>query len=173
MSSRAFQAKRRAASLLEIILGLPLLLILLLAVVQFGMLQSNQQVLHMASRQAALVAAELAFEPTGPVPAQVVDAVNLVLRENGVLGEEESVLAWGGIRVDHSVAASSEDTLPFVLESGENPAPPPLTDYPRQPFVQVTVTIEATRLAPNTLKVFGIDFENRYVSQTSLYQHER
>lgn len=168
MLSRAKMPRRNGSSLLEIILGLPILLILLLAVVQFGLLQSNQQALHLASRQAALVAAELPLPQSGPVPTEVVDAVNVVLREHGVLGSNETILTLGGVRIDHSADAP----VGSWLESGVNPVDPPPTTYPPREFVQVTVSVEATRLAPNTLAFFGIDYSGRYASQTSLFRHE-
>lgn len=172
MHSRADRPNRDGVSLLEIILGLPILLILLLAVVQFGLLQSNQQALHLASRQAGLVAAELALPSGGSVPNEVVEVVNVVLREHGVLSPTEDVRAFGGVRIDHSVDATDDDSIPFVLKSGEHAASPPPTIYPPTPYVQVTVSLEATRLTPNTLTFFGINFAGRYASQTSLFPHE-
>ena len=159
------KVRRRAASLLEIILGLPLLLMVLFAVAQFGLLQSNQQSLKMASRAGALVAAELNVVPGEPMPGEVLDAVNEVLRQSGLIGSSEFIELIGGVQLNHNLAGG--DVL--VAGMGCNP---PAIPYPDRPYVQVTVCLEATRLAPNTLSILGINFSNRFVSMSSLHRHE-
>ncbi len=157
--------RRRAASLLEIILGLPVILIVLFAVAQFGLLQSNQQSLKMASRAGALAASELNILPGDPLPAEVLEAVNQVLQKTGLIGTGEQIDAVGGVQLNHNINGGDVAFAGMACD-------PPVTTYPSRTYVQVTVCLEATRLAPNTMSILGINFSNRYVSMTSLYRHE-
>ncbi|MEW4456205.1 TadE/TadG family type IV pilus assembly protein [Bremerella sp. JC817] len=165
--------KRRAASLLEIILGLPVLLILLFAVVQFGLLQANQQTLKMASRAGALAATELVINPsdTDP-PPEVLAAINEVLQESGLIDSGETIQGVGAVHLRYLVydngAGMDVAGIASVGTGCDPPTPPTLTAQ----FVQVTVCLPATRLTPNTMAPFGVDFSSRYVSETSLFRHE-
>lgn len=167
------KSKRRAASLLEIIIGLPIVLILLLAVVQFGLLQSNQQTLKMASRAGALVAAELVIDGSESEPdASIVDAIDEVLRHGGILDFNESIDTVGDVQLNYVVynpgmMGPIDDEI--SLNSG---CDPPATIYPDYYYVQVTICIPATRLAPNAMACFGVDFSGRDAIMTSLYRHE-
>ncbi|MBI1246463.1 hypothetical protein GC197_01305 [bacterium] len=166
--------KRRAASLLEIILGLPVVLILLFAVVQFGLLQSNQQSLKQASRAGALIAAEFPIDfNAGTPPTQVVTAITEVLQEGGLLGSGETVQSVGAVHLNYRIYDSVNDTevvKSVSIGSGcQAPAQPGLAyDY-----VQITICLPATRLAPNTTACFGVDYTGRFVSQTSLFRYEK
>lgn len=172
------KSKRRAASLLEIIIGLPIVLILLLAVVQFGLLQSNQQTLKMASRAGALVAAELDINGSETQPdADIIEAIDEVLRHGGILDFNESIASVGRVQLNYSV--SYFDGTNTNLHMGEIFIPsqgrcdPPPTIYPNYHYVQVTICLPATRLAPNAMACFGVDFSGRDAIMTSLYRHER
>ena len=165
--------KRRAVSLLEIILGLPFVLILLFAVVQFGLLQSNQQTLKMASRAGALIAAELPINTAATTPpAQVLAAINEVLLESGLLGPGETIETVGAVHFNYRVydsVSDSEVVGTASVGSGCNPPPQPALTYQ---YVQITICLPATRLAPNTTACFGVDYTDRFVSQTSLFRYE-
>src|SRR5690348_8107283 len=83
-SSRA--APRRGVSVLELVLITPVLLILLLAVIEFGQILANLKQVSLASRVGAKVASELAvLPPTGSAfPADVAAAVQNQLLSNGL-----------------------------------------------------------------------------------------
>lgn len=173
------KSKRRAASLLEIIIGLPIVLILLLAVVQFGLLQSNQQTLKMASRAGALVAAELAIDGTETEPdASIVDAIDEVLRHGGILDFSETIETVGDVQLNYVVYDfDNEDAIDDVIYLNAGCDPPPVDGYvdypyPNYYYVQVTICIPATRLTPNTMACFGVDYSGRNAVMTSLYRHE-
>ncbi|MEW4561260.1 TadE family protein [Bremerella sp. JC770] len=168
------KTKRRAASLLEIIIGLPIVLILLLAVMQFGLLQSNQQTLKMASRAGAMVASELVFDGAEQVPpAEIVVAIDEVLIHGGLLSSDETIESVGDVQLDYVVYDYGDQEPIKWTAPPEPPCNPPATVEPSYYYVQVTICIPATRLAPNTLAYFGIDFSSRDVIMTSLYRHER
>ena len=67
--------QRRGGVVLELILGLPLLVIPLLAVVEYAVLMSNQQQVEMATRAGALTATQLVLPASGSVPTEVLDAI--------------------------------------------------------------------------------------------------
>ncbi|MHC2070606.1 TadE/TadG family type IV pilus assembly protein [Bremerella sp. T1] len=166
------KSKRRAASLLEIILGLPVVLILLFAVAQFGLLQSNQQTLKMASRAGALAAVELDINSGGPINPEIVNAVNEVLRRSGLIGEMENIAAVGDVQLDYFVYDEVNDTSISGTKVANVGCPPPDTTEPSFYYVQVTVCLPADRLAPNAMACFGGDFSGRNVIMTSLFRHE-
>jgi len=168
--TRIANRRRVASTLLEVILVLPLLLILLCAVAQFGLFQSNQQSLEVASRAGGLVAAELPLNNTGPVPQDVLDAVTQTLRASRILGATENIEDVGSVRLDHNY----NGPIPAIatLESGVVTCDRADVDFPRRRMVMVSVCIEATRLTPNCLAYFGVDFSNRFVSSFALYRIE-
>lgn len=167
-------ARPRAASILEVVLGLPVLLVIAMGIIQLGLLQANQQPVLAAARAASLRASEIVVPNSGAVPAEVVDEVNAVLRTAEILGPAESITTIGAVRIDHSGTASPPygASAPFMLQEGVTGCDPPPTDYPQREFVQVTVCVPVTRLTPNLLNYFGIDYSNRFSSQTALSRHE-
>lgn len=168
------RSKRRGASLLEIIIGLPIVLILLLAVVQFGLLQSNQQTLKMASRAGALVAANMEIDGTEVVPdSEIVNAIDEVLIQGGILSSGETIAAVGEVQLNYYVYDSNTDTKISDAIYFDAPCNPPATTYPNYYYVQVTICIPAQRLTPNMMACFGVDYTGRDAIMTSLYRHER
>lgn len=169
------RSKRRAVSLLEIIIGLPIVLILLLAVVQFGLLQSNQQTLKQASRAGALVAANMEIDGTETVvDPDIVNAIDEVLQKGGLLDSGETIEMVGEVQLKYNVYDSGNmmpisDTLPMASTL----VPPSPATYPNYHYVQVTISIPAQRLTPNTMACFGVDYSGRNAIMTSLYRHER
>lgn len=167
------KSKRRAASLLEIIIGLPIVLILLFAVIQFGLLQSNQQTLKMASRAGALVAAELVIDGTETEPdATIVNAIDEVLQQGGILALGESIETAGEVQLNYAVYDSGTMTVLQDEIFFDARCDPPPTNYPNYYFVQVTICLPATRLAPNAMACFGVNFSERNAIMTSLFRHE-
>lgn len=168
------KSKRRAASLLEIIIGLPIVLILLLAVFQFGLLQSNQQTLKMASRAGALEAANIEIDGTEVVPhPEIINAIDEVLFRGGILSSGETITSVGDVQLKYSVYDSANAVnIADVIPNGST-CNPPATTYPNYYYVQVTICIPAQRLTPNVMACFGVDYTGRNAIMTSLYRHER
>lgn len=169
------RSKRRAVSLLEIIIGLPIMLILLFAVVQFGLLQSNQQTLKMASRAGALVAANMEIDGTEVViDSEIINAIDEVLRKGGLIDPAETITMVGEVQLNYAVynsgtmmPASGTIPMPATL------MPPSPAVYPDYHYVQVTISIPVQRLAPNAMACFGVDYSGRNALMTSLFRHER
>ncbi len=168
------RTKRRGASLLEFIIGLPIVLILLLAVMQFGLLQTNQQTLKMASRAGALVAANMQIDGSESVPdPEIVNAIDEVLYRGGILSSGESIVGVGEVQLNYNVYDPDTDTAISDEIYFISPCDPPPTTYPNYHYVQVTICIPAMRLTPNAMACFGIDYTDRDVVMTSLFRHER
>jgi hypothetical protein len=152
-----------------VILTLPVLVLVTMAVVQFGLLVSRQQHLVDASRAGALRAARIPLATEGPVPKEVRVAVARQLQFAGITASH--------IRLEHGGGSDQAqlDEKTFVLHSGTLdplPArnlPPPTT----RPFVRVTVYVEAPQLAPNLLQGFGVDLAGRQFERTATYPRAR
>ena len=144
---------RAGAVVLETLLAIPILLIAILALVQFSMLTSRLGIVERAARDAADVATTIDPLPeVGAVPDEVIDAVAAILDEKNI--------EWQQIRVDHNIGPEP----PYELISGTGTAIPP-ANLPVQNFVAVTVSVDQSQLAPNLLKTMCFDLEGRVASQ--------
>lgn len=141
--------------MLEAIIGLPILAIALFAIVEFGLLSSNQAFVHAASRAGADAAVGLGCDlpVSGGVPAEIVDAVEMVLAARGITPS--------CIRVEHTIGPSP----PYVLTRGTGDSVPTATP-PGDDYVCVSVCVENSELAPNMLASFCVDLEETFSQQT-------
>jgi len=152
---------------LELILSLPVWLILLMAVVEFGMILVNEQQVALASRVGAEKASEtagLSISTGDPVPAPVLDAIEHQLGS--------SCLSACAVILEHNVAISP----PAVLISPPDPAcncQPPGTALPvDRNYVRVTVCVPLSQLAPNLLKFVGFDITNCVIHHSTTFRYE-
>lgn len=162
----AFTARpRSAAVLLELIIALPILIIIVVGIVQFGLFFQNLQQLALASRVGAHAAAETAALPAegevagDPVPMAIVTAITQQLSSSGI--------DPCAIILEHNV--NSGTTLEQTLRTDTAPNCPDC-DEPGSAIpghsVRVTVCVRMDELMPNCLTMFGFDVAN-YVSQSS------
>lgn len=149
-------ASRTGAVVLEAIIGLPILVIALMAIVEFGLLSANQAYVHASSRAGADAAAGIVRQlpASGPVPAEVDQAVSKVLGARGIAA------SW--IRVEHTNGPAP----PYALTSG-NGGSTPTAAAPTGDYVRVSVCVENTELAPNLLRGFSIDLFGTFSQQTT------
>ena len=175
----------RAAVTLELILALPIWLIALLAVIEFGFLIAHRQQLALASRvgaeEASITPGLAATLPGGPVPANVIRAIQQQL--------QSSCITPCKVILEHNAASlGPPPALPVALVSGPcnfNVAPPvcapPGCDCPAPPpaglpvagtYVRVTVYVRLTELAPNLLKPFGMDLSERFLGNSTTFRYE-
>jgi len=171
--SRRNRDRRHGATLLEVILVLPIVLIAILAIVEFGLLFANLQQLEMATRAGALESVETSLPPSGSVPAEVLDVINNSLRTSKILGPTETIEEVGGVWIQHSYNANpdSNSASSYTLTAGTPDGSVTTTDADR-PYVHITVSLPTTRLAPNVLRQLGIDLQDRVSSQSMLLRHE-
>ena len=177
-SSRA----RQGGVVLELILGLPLLVILLLAVVEYAVLMANQQQVEMATRAGALVATSLDLPASGNVPSDVLDAIAAELANIGV--DLHAGIGDGSIKVllehNYTVTGPVPDLdPPGMLVSGSLVCPDMTSPLPPDPdsssfgriYVRLSVCIRSDLLTPNLLSSYCIDMSERVTSQTKTYRH--
>lgn len=169
------RAERRAAVVLELILTLPILMIALVAIVEFGLLVSNLQYVESASRAGSRVASRLA--PTGPnqlnngaLPPDILTAVNTELANigPGVVARqvylEYNVDSMGGVVVMPFMDCGGASTTPCPYVAVNAPTISLTTAY-----VRVTVFVDFPDVAPNALAYFGLDFSSSVVQQTTTH----
>ncbi len=142
--------------LLETLLVIPILLIGVLAIVEFSTLTSRMSWVKRASRDGADIATSLTLPLVGAVPADVEDAVTAALDEKGI--------TWTEIRLEHNIGPSP----PYVLTSGGGGSCVGPANIPRTEYVAITVCVEESQLAPNLLETFCFDLDGRFVQQTTI-----
>jgi hypothetical protein len=137
---------------LELVLVLPILLILLLAVVQFGLFFSNMQQLALVSRVGALEASQTANLPTtdgAAVPQNIVEAIDRQLQTAGITACR--------VRLEHNVGVGRA-TLVWPLSGGCECEPnEDLADPPPGEFVRLSICVELAELMPNCLGRLGVN----------------
>jgi Flp pilus assembly protein TadG len=141
---------RRGAILsLELIMVLPILLIVLLATVEFGILLMSSQ----GVGAAASVGARNAALPSSSL-ASVTDAVSTALDGYSWQGKQEVV-----VFVDSGSG--------FVRDNG-----PVLANAPSGSVVSVTVNVPSDQAAPNLLQYFGISLSGKELTTTYVTRKE-
>ena len=180
-SRSTYPQARHGGVVLELILGLPLLVILLLAVVEYAVLMANQQQVEMATRAGALVATSLDLPASGTVPSDVLDAIAAELANIGV--DLQTGINDGLIKVElehnYTVTGPVPDLDSGMLESGSLVCPDMDAPLPPDPdissfgriYVRLSVCIRSDLLTPNLLSAYCIDMSERVTSQTKTYRH--
>jgi Flp pilus assembly protein TadG len=152
--------RRTAAVTLELILALPVLVIALLVVIEFGVLMANLKHVAAASRDGAKLAAETAPLGAGATAAALRSAIDRRLESAGF-----GAGAAQGVTLRHTVGSGS------VVTDGicSDPTTPAMPDD----AVRVTVCVELTRLAPDLLATFGFSLAGKVAEHTTTFHYER
>lgn len=149
---------------LEFLLVLPILLIVLLAVVEFGMFFANMQQVPLASRIGAETASETPGLPIvpGSVPANIMLEIGQQMATCGI--DDYTVI------LQHNVG--SPTTLTSTAGSGG--ACNAATVLPAIPArsVGVTICVPMTELAPNCLALFGFNLTGRCAKAATTFRYE-
>lgn len=156
MSPRHKSTPQRGAIVLEAVVGLPILIIAVIAIAEFGLLSSRQAVVHAASRAAADAAVRFhrQLSTSGTVPVVVVEAAENVLSARGI--------DYSSIRVEHMRTQLGT----FVAELGTGAAQPP-GSAPSSDYVRVSVCVDNAELSPNLLRQFLFDLSESSSQQTT------
>ncbi|MCO6457526.1 MAG: pilus assembly protein [Pirellulaceae bacterium] len=144
--------------LLELILTLPIVLIALLAVVEFGLIQANLKQVALASREGARLAAETF--PLNPATTSV------------IRGEVDRRLESAGFGPAATLGITIQETAfgggPYTDGTCSVPVAPPMP----LGAVRVTVCVPLDLLTPNLLQAFGYDITGLVAEHTTTYRHE-
>lgn len=164
---------RRGAVLLELILTLPVWLILLMAVVEFGMILVNQQQVALASRVGAEKASETAGLSTTMYDQVHPDVLTAVQHQL-----ESSCLKYCSVILEHNVVPSEVPPIPtpVILRTPTVPACTcawPSTAIPSERrCVRVTVCVPLSELAPNLLSFVGFDISGCVIHHSTTFRYE-
>lgn len=154
-STQSPSRRRSGAATLEMILVLPVLLLVTIGLIEFGVMFANLQQVALASRVGAERASELATLPafsTGdPVPLEVIEAIEQQL--------QSSCIDWCHIRLEHNAA---DPLIQEVLESTqgepcgcEDFVPLPADEISTGRYVRLTLTVPLSEVVPSGLTLFG------------------
>jgi Flp pilus assembly protein TadG len=157
-------ARRRASVTLELIVALPLLIIGLLAVVEFGVLLASLQQVAAASYEGAKAAAEAPALTSVPADNVLLASNIRALVDRRLQSAGFGSSASQGVTLRHTVGGGGDATDGICAD----PLTPPL---PTQ-SVRVTVCVELTRLAPNVLSSFGFTLTGKVAEFTTTLDYE-
>ena len=140
--------RRGAIESIELLISLPILLLVTLGVIHFGLLISNLQHLALASRVGAIAASQVTPESFDEedVPADIQNAVSHQLEINGIDNYE--------IHLEYNLGDGVESESMSVGEI-ECEAPEELDPGPSRNYVRVTVCVRLDELTPNLFPTFG------------------
>jgi Flp pilus assembly protein TadG len=164
---RASTSKNRpAVCAIEVVLALPIFLVFLLAVVEFGLILANCKQVSLASRVGAKIASESSFPFDATTLVNIRTAVDRQLESAGL-----GATASGAVVLQHNVAgggASPQSSGPLSCTA---PTDPPLPSD-GEGAVRVTVCVELSKLTPNFLSTFGFSTAGKRVMLTTTYPYK-
>lgn len=155
------RGRRRGSMTVELLLNLPIWLISLVAIVEFGEVVSKIQYVSLASRVGAEEAAKtLSLPSSGNVPNNIVDAIEHQLAISGVCCSK--------VILEHNAAGT-----PVTLSSGEGRGAAPSAPLPSLgTYVRVTVFARVSDLTPNLLGRVGLDLSSSFLDQSTTFRYE-
>lgn len=156
------------------ILVVPIFIIAILPIVQFGILLSNEEFVEMAARSGTQVASRAGtFSETNnaPVPTVVLNAVAVEMSKIGV--SDYTVSMEHNIHFAPSATIGPVVVLKSVVGSGPTsvPALSTVALSPNRTYVRVTVSAKTNNLTPNLLSSYGFDLSTRVSSETALRRY--
>lgn len=175
------RVRRRAVITLELLFAIPILLIVLLAVVEVGLILAASKQVEFASRQGAKLAAEV---PRSGGPPEL-GTFNLPATVNNLKDQVDEYLATAGytnsctVILEHNVAGvanpsqTDDDGQPCNCGPiGSLPAAVPGPPAAGLESVRVTVCLPMDGNIPNCLAVFGLDLADCTIRQSTVWRYE-
>lgn len=160
----AGRPRRRGGIIVELVLTLPIFLLLLLAIVQFGLYYVHMQPASLASRVGAEEAAQTAnLDSYSEVPTEVVEIVEKQLATAGITECQ--------VKLEHNVGQSVETLVSQPGGCACGPDAPLAVAVPGR-YVRVTVCVPLTQLMPNCLKLMGYDISGQVTQFTTVRRYE-
>jgi hypothetical protein len=153
--------RRRGVFIAELLLTMPAFVVFLFAIIEFGFLFANLQLVSMASRIGADAAADATL-PAVSFPSAVLTPVQEHLNIAGI----DSFT----IRLEHNVGSGEVLTHgSWTCEPDDELDDPPVTG---EGYVRVSVCVPMSELTANLLQVFGFDITDRQVSYTTVQRYQ-
>jgi len=149
---------------------MPVWLIFLLAIIEFGQVLISQQQVELASRVGAEEASQtpdLPMSDNGHIPENVLLAIDQQLACSG--------MRRCHVRLEHNVVPEYPGArpMPVTLTVGNCDCEGPAERLPEtRRYVRLTVGIAMTELTPNLLRAFGFDVADRIMHHTTTFRYE-
>jgi Flp pilus assembly protein TadG len=153
---------RRGSISVELLLNIPIWILLIFGMVEFGSVLTRLQQVAFASRVGAATAARLVgLNASDHVPAAVLEAVNRQLAGAGI-GAAEVIL-------EHNVGGTAVE-----LTSGRTAVSRPTTPLPDLgTFVRVTVLVRWKELTPRLLERIAPQLSSQILGQSTTRRYQR
>jgi len=158
------QKQRRGVVTLELILIMPIMIIFVVAAVEFGVLLAQIKQVEFASREGARLAAQQTPTDLSSAIGPVSNRVERVL-QTGDIPEYCKVI------LQHNVATASSPTQSTGSCNCPTPTSPPLPAGTNLAAVRVTVCVGMDKLAPDLLSSLGLSLNGKIVSQTTTWPY--
>ena len=165
--ARSRAHRRRGVFIAELLLTMPAFVVFLFAIVEFGFLFANLQLVSMASRVGADASADATLPTVPPhsFPSAVLTPVQQHLNSAGI----DTIT----IRLEHnvggSVAVLTHGTWTASCQPNEELDDPPVSG---EAYVRVSVCVPMSELTANLLELFGFDITDRQVSYTTVQRYQ-
>lgn len=182
-SHRGEEPRRSGVVILELIIWLPILLIFLLAVVEFVILLQVDHSVSYASRLGALIASEASRSTANNPNLSNLNSPSAVpppLAGESLKEQVDRLLISMGLTASCQVILEHNATgIASSVQPNPNPAPadcncgPPATSLPASnEFVRVTVCLPCDGNVPNLLSTFGLDLSDSTVTHSTVFRYE-
>lgn len=162
----------RGAAALELVLVLPVLLLITIGLIEFGVMFASLQQVALASRVGAERASELAGLPattaSDEVPAEVIEAIEQQLQSSGI--------EFCHVRLEHNAGGTQE-----VLETQagdpcgcQELQPLPDDEIPTGRYVRLTLTVPLCEVLPGGITLFGCQLASpgQAFHSTTVFRYE-
>lgn len=164
------QSKRRGAVVFEALLWLPVFLIALSAVIEFGMVLNGLHAVKLAARAGAKHAAELSTGAIGSISA--VEDVRLVVDRVLSSAGYESCQVRLEYTVTCPVAASGNSTDGNCPNCTQPTLPLPNSSQVPGGMVRVTVCVDVSEMTPDLLGWVGASIGDRVAQYSVAFPYE-
>jgi Flp pilus assembly protein TadG len=155
---------------LEVLLLFPILVIMLLAVVEFGLIMAAGKHVEFASRLGAKLAAESSNLELFNAPSTMDNLKDQVDQYLNTAGYTDSCQ----VLLEHNVTgvANPSQANPLMADCPCTPVSGPIGSLPPE-SVRVTVCLPMTGNIPNSLETFGFDISGCVIRQSVVWIYEQ
>lgn len=167
---RGRAAARRGLLVIELILAFPVLFVLLLAIIEFGLILANLKHIEFASRVGAKVASE---ESAGTLPTAVTTVKGKVDKVLSAIGIDScQVILEHNVPDPGCVSGGASQTLGSCAKCSTPSIALPSTTAVEGGAVRVTVCVELSEVTPDLLSSYGFSTANRAVIASTTYPYK-